>query len=119
MSADEKPTLFRPAIGNGGMTPLHFSTYCGDMNELCRSLDAGADPNARDSYRGYTAVHWLADMAATGGPRVQMLRRLAEAGADFNLKANAGETALGLALEAGTAGSEQLAEELKMLGVEE
>lgn len=39
-------------------------------------LEAGLAVNATDTYRGYTTTHWLADMAATGGPRVEVLRAL-------------------------------------------
>ena len=98
------------------MTELHFSAYCGDMNELSRQLDAGVDPNTKDEYRGYAAVHWLSDMAATGGPRVQMLRRLAASGADLTLRSNNGETAMSLARAAGSAVGEQLEDELRLLG---
>jgi ankyrin repeat protein len=116
MNIENKPTLFRPGIGKRGMNALHYAAYCGDMNELRRQLEEGANPNATDEYRGYTAVHWLADMSATGGPRVQMLRLLAAQGADLCLKSENGETALSLARAAGTAGSEQLVEELVLLG---
>ena len=111
--------LFRPGVGKRGMTELHYAAYCGDQNELVRALDAGLDPNARDQYRGYTATHWLADMAATGGPRVQMLELLVERGADLDLKSNDGECALSLAVAAGNAGGEQLAAELVSLGATE
>ena len=116
MSVESKPTLFRPGVGKRGMTELHFAAYCGDMNELRRQLEEGANPNVRDEYRGYSAVHWLADMSATGGPRVQMLRLLAAHGADLGLKSGTGETAVSLARAAGTAGSEQLVDELIFLG---
>lgn len=116
MTHDAKPTLFRPGVGSCGMTALHYAAYCGDLNELQRQLDAGADPNQKDDYRGYAAVHWLADMAATGGPRVQMLRLLVERGADTALVANNGATAFGLANEAGSVTGEQLLKELCQIG---
>jgi ankyrin repeat protein len=118
MNSDEKPTLFRPGVGKAGMNELHYAAYCGNLEALGRQLDAGADPNIRDEYRGYTAVHWLADMAATGGPRVQMLNRLVEKGANLNLVSESGDTAVGLAREAGTAGSELLEQELLKLGAD-
>ena len=96
MTDDAKPTLFRPGVGKRGMTELHYAAYCGDFDELTRCLGAGMDPNVTDQYRGYTATHWLADMAATGGPRVEMLRALAAHGADLNLKSATDATALSL-----------------------
>ena len=116
MSPTDLPTLFSPGIGRRGLTALHYAAYSGDMNELMRALDGGADSNHRDEYRGYAAVHWLADMAATGGPRVQMLRALLTAGADVNQRSNNNMTALQLALGAGCAAGIQLAEVLKEAG---
>ena len=116
MRADDKPTLFRPGVGRRGMTELHYAAYGGDMNELAKQLDAGANPNATDDYRNYTALHWLTDMAATGGPRVQMLRRLVQDGANIHLVANTGQTALSLAQAAGSATGDQLASELLLMG---
>jgi hypothetical protein len=111
-----KPSLFRPAVGNHGMTELHFAAYCGDLAELRRCLAAGADVHATDTYRGYTAVHWLADMAAAGGPRVMMLQALARHGADLNARTPDGTTPLMLAREAGSAGGDRLVAELLALG---
>ena len=116
MTLGAKPTLFRPGVGSRGMTALHYAAYCGDLSELRRQLDAGADPNEKDDYRGYAAIHWLADMAATGGPRVQMLRLLVERGADTALVAGNGATVFELASEAGTVTGEQLLEELSQIG---
>ena len=118
MSSHEKPTLFRPGVGKRGITELHWAAYCGDMNELVRQLEAGSDPNKKDDYRGYAAVHWLADMAATGGPRVQMLRRLVSGGANVVLQSSSGETALSLARAAGSALGEALEAELLLLSAE-
>jgi hypothetical protein len=36
-----KPVLFRPGVGNRGMTDMHFAAYCGDLTELLRSSAAG------------------------------------------------------------------------------
>ena len=105
-------------VGKRGMNELHYAAYCGDLNELSRWLEAGLDPNVKDQYRGYAAIHWLADMAASGGPRVQMLRLLVSHGASPNLVSDNGQTALTLALAAGSAMGEQLAEELaRLVGV--
>ena len=64
MASFVKPTLFTPAVGARGMTTLHFAAYAGDLEAMEKALAAGLDPNARDDYRGYTALHWLADMSA-------------------------------------------------------
>jgi ankyrin repeat protein len=114
--ADSKPTLFSPGPGKRGMTDLHYAAYCGDLDALLHSLEAGLAVNATDTYRGYTPTHWLADMAATGGPRVEMLRALVKHGADVNIKTPEGTTPLMLAREAGTAGGDALAAELIVLG---
>ncbi len=109
-------TLFSPGPGKRGMTELHYAAYCGDADALLHFLEAGLAVNARDTYRGYTPTHWLADMAAAGGPRVEMLRALVKHGADINIKTPNGMTALMLAREAGTAGGDALASELVVLG---
>jgi ankyrin repeat protein len=98
------------------MTELHYAAYCGDLPELERLLHAGANPNAKDQYRGYTALHWLTDMAATGGPRLQMLELLVASGADLHVIADSGASALSLSLAAGNATGEQLAQALRSLG---
>ena len=117
MNQSSKPTLFRPGVGKRGITELHWAAYGGDMNELQRLLNAGADPNTTDEYRGYAAIHWLADMAATGGPRVHTLHVLVAHGADVNLRAATGDTALSLAEASGSAMGEQLVAELAKLGM--
>lgn len=60
------------------MTELHYAAYCGDLDALLYWLEAGLAVNATDTYRGYTPTHWLADMAAAGGPRVEMLLSVPE-----------------------------------------
>lgn len=97
------------------MTELHYAAYAGDIDGLRRALAAGLDVNAADTYRGYTPLHWLADMAATGGPRLEMLELLIRSGADINRLALDGTTALVLAREAGTAGGDELAAVLSKL----
>ena len=95
------------------MTELHFAAYCGDPDLLEKGLRAGLDPNAKDTYRGYTPLHWLTEMAAAGGPRVEMLQRLLDGGADATIRDNANETALDLAREAGTRSSVVMVEILE------
>lgn len=106
---DSEPVLFRPRPGKRGMTDLHYAAYCGDLSALRHFLDVGPAINATDTYRGYTATHWLADMAAAGGSRVEMLKLLVQHGADVNIKTPDGTTALMLAREAGSAEGDLLA----------
>jgi ankyrin repeat protein len=113
---DSKPQLFHPGVGKRGMTELRYTACTGDLDGLTRCLNAGMDPNERDDNRGYTAVHWLADMAAADGPRVEMLHALVARGADINLKSATGKTALSLAREAGSKKGEELAAALLALG---
>lgn len=113
--SDDRPSLFSPGVGKRGMTELHYAAYAGDINGLRRGLAAGLNVNAVDSYRGYTPLHWLADMAATGGPRLEMLDLLISSGADINRLALDGTTALVLAREAGSAGGDKLAAVLSKL----
>ena len=115
MNSDDKPQLVSPSPGFRDMTDLHYAAYCGDADALRTSLSAAPDPNAQDTYRGYTALHWLADMAATGGPRLKMLRMLIKAGADPAIVSGTGQTAHDLALEAGTSVGRRLATELSKL----
>lgn len=111
MAGSDKPTLFSPGVGKRGMTELHFAAYCGDLPELTRCLAAGADVHATDT--------WLADMAATGGPRVEMARMLAAHGADLNAQTPDGTTPLRLARAAGSDGGDRLAVELVALGAQD
>lgn len=117
--SDEMPVLFSPGPGKRGMTELHFAAYCGDGEELNRCLVAGMDPNKKDEYRGYTPLLWLMDMAATGGPRLEMFRALIRHGADIHIRSADGTSALTLAREAGTQVSDDLAEALIALGAKE
>ena len=99
--------LFSPASGKEGMTDLHYAAYCGDAQLLSQCLSKGMDPNKKDKYRGYTALHWLADMAAAGGDdRAQMAAELLRHGADTSLKSDGGYTAKQLALEASGQGDD-------------
>src|SRR5436305_1947174 len=92
MAADDKPTLFSPGVGKRGMTQLHYDAYCGNLEGFLWCLENGLDVNATDTYRGYTPAHWLADMAAVAGPRVEMLRALVSHGADINIQTPDGTT---------------------------
>lgn len=98
------------------MTDLHYAAYCGDLNALRHFLEVGSTVNAADTYRGYTATHWLTDMAAAGGSRIEMLKLLVQYGADVNIKTPDGTTALMLAREAGSAEGDLLASMLIEFG---
>jgi ankyrin repeat protein len=116
MNDFDKPNLFSPGVGNRGMTQLHYDAYCGNLPGLLWCLEHGMDVNATENYRGYTATHWLADMAAADGPRVEMLKALVGHGADVNLRTPDGITPLMLARAAGSDLGDELASELIALG---
>jgi ankyrin repeat protein len=116
MAEEDKPQLFSPGVGKRGMTQLHYDAYCENLPGLIWCLQNGMDPNLTDDYRGYTATHWLADMAAVDGPRVEMLKELVKHGADINALSAGGKTALTLAREAGSDLGDELASELIALG---
>jgi ankyrin repeat protein len=119
MAETDKPTLFSPGVGKRGMTQLHYDAYCGNLEGLLWCLENGLDVNATDAYRGYTPAHWLADMAAVAGPRVEMLRALVRHGADINIRTPDGITPLMLARMAGSDGGDRLAAELVALGAQD
>lgn len=70
-----------------GETPLH---YVKDQDEVRRLVEAGANPNAQDSF-GRTPLHIVASNLADSG----VISALLEAGADPTLKNNRGLTPLG------------------------
>ena len=111
---DDKPKLFRPGIGKNGMNELHYAAYCGDLPTIKTCLDKGMDPNKKDKYRSYTALHWLMDMAATGGPRIEILNELISAGADLKIKTDDNQTAMSLAKKSGS----ELGDELVKILIE-
>lgn len=90
------------------MSDLHYAAYTGDSGALTQLLSSGMNPNDCDE-NGYGALHWLADMSATSGPRIKMFKELLSCGADINLQAKDGTTALMLACRAGTDLGNQLA----------
>ncbi len=101
------------------MTQLHYDAYCGNLEGLLWCVENGLDVNALHTVYGYTPAHWLADMAATGGPRVEMLRALVAHGADINIRTPDGTTPLMLARAAGSDGGDRLAAELIALGAQD
>lgn len=100
------------------MNDLHYASYCGDIKSLANCLERGMDPNERDNYRGYTALHWLIDMLAVDGPRMEMMKLLISYGADPNAVATDEykSTPLTLAAEAGTSESEKMTSALLKSG---
>ncbi|HUO68102.1 MAG TPA: ankyrin repeat domain-containing protein [Gammaproteobacteria bacterium] len=71
-----------------GSTPLQWAVYKGDLAEVRRLLDAGADPNLANEY-GASPMGLAADVANT-----EILNRLLEAGADADSPNQDGQTAL-------------------------
>ncbi|HEX5053937.1 MAG TPA: ankyrin repeat domain-containing protein [Planctomycetota bacterium] len=116
MTDEHHPSLFRPGVGERGMTALHWAACRGDPEGVREALAQGCEVNERDRYRGYAPVHWLAAMAATGGERMVVLHLLLQRGADINLRSGTNETALGLAREAGSQAGDELADALVRLG---
>ncbi len=113
-----QPKLYSPAPGRGGMTQLHFDAYCGNLEGVLWCLKEGMGTNDQDE-RGYTPLHWVTEMAAVGGQRLEIVTALISAGADINMVAQNGETALSLARNAGSDRGDELARELLGRGARE
>ncbi|TDR41282.1 hypothetical protein DFR29_111196 [Tahibacter aquaticus] len=82
-----------------GETATHLAAQLGADVLLGRLLDAGTDPNGRDQL-GRTPLH--AAVALPAAQQAGIVRCLIRHGADPELAANDGETALGRALGGGT-----------------
>ena len=75
-------------------TPLHFAAMTNENLAVLQALlDAGANPQAKDSYDN-TPLHWAAG-SSYGNPAA--LQFLLAAGADFNARTSEGETPLDVA----------------------
>jgi len=71
-----------------GSTPLQWAVYDGDVTEVRRLLDEGADPNLANEY-GASPMSLAAEVANT-----EILNRLLEAGANADSPNQDGQTAL-------------------------
>jgi ankyrin repeat protein len=65
--------------------PLHFSVYIDRLRISEILIDAGANVNAKDEKRGWTAMHYAAFLNDTN--HIRLLQRK---GASLNLQGNAG-----------------------------
>jgi hypothetical protein len=78
----------------GSLSELHYAACIGDAEMVSRLIAIGHDVNEVEPRCGYSAVHWLIDMSANGGDRLQALVALHDAGADLECKSLDGSTPL-------------------------
>ena len=81
-----------------GHHPVHLAVACNDADLLARLLERGVDPNAHDGV-GRTPLH--AAVALDDDAALPLIRSLLRAGAQPEIAAANGETALGLSLALG------------------
>jgi len=88
--AEIDATFVAPGIPASGATPLHLAVLC-DQRKIAQFLiEERANLNARaEDEHGGTPLHWAAALG-----RVEMVRKLTEAGADVNAADNHGFTPL-------------------------
>ena len=79
-------------IAEHRLTPLHVAALGGDMAEVRRLVEAGADVNARSVYQA-TPLHWAVQGSSV---KPDILSYLVEHGADVNAKNTWGVTPLHL-----------------------
>jgi ankyrin repeat protein len=80
-------------IAEHRLTPLHAAAHAGDIDEVNRLVEAGADVNARSLYQA-TPLHW----ALKGSSVVpDIFSILVKNGADVNAQDNARKTPLHIA----------------------
>ena len=82
----------------GGMTPLHWASYWGNLETVDLLIDAGADPAVADDL-GVTPLWTTAERGD-----VALARKLLDAGADPNYALLSGETSVMTAARAGQTG---------------
>ena len=82
----------------GGMTPLHWASYWGNLETVDLLIDAGADPAVADDL-GVTPLWTTAERGD-----VALARKLLDAGADPNAALLSGETSVMTAARAGQTG---------------
>ena len=85
-----------PSLPASGEPPLLTCARTGRVEAVERLLARGADPNATDDWKGQTAVMW-----ATAEDHVAVVETLVAHGADVNMAATPGETALFVAVQLG------------------
>lgn len=97
---EEKPTYWKPALGEGSMTNLQHAAYSGDLDGVLAALRNGDDANVQDQM-GWTSLHWAADMGMADGEREKIFSALIQAGADLNVRDLEGSTPLLVACRSG------------------
>jgi ankyrin repeat protein len=96
-----KPSFWKPATGSGGMSALHYAAYDGDLDAVVAALTEGSLVDARDD-GNWTALHWVVDMGAGGGPRDKIIEALLDAGADIEARDLEGSTPIMVACRSGS-----------------
>lgn len=99
LQAGANPNVAKPT----GETPLLVAARSGSAGALQLLLAHGADVNAKESWRGQTALMW-----AVAEQHVEAARVLVERGADIQARSNAGFTPLLFAARTGNLESVQL-----------
>jgi ankyrin repeat protein len=96
-----KPSFWKPATGSGGMSALQHAAYDGDLDGVVAALTEGSLVDARDD-GNWTALHWVVDMGAAGGPRDKIIEALLDAGADIEARDLEGSTPIMVACRSGS-----------------
>ncbi|MBT5479619.1 MAG: hypothetical protein HOK45_11180, partial [Verrucomicrobia bacterium] len=75
------------SVDNFGQTPLHYAIRMGNKRAMELLIEAGADPNAKETIHGNTPLH----LAATVGIHA-FIDPLIQAGGDLKLMRNDGKS---------------------------